>query len=423
MRLSLRLQITLALALLATLFVVALALQVRGFETAVADQSLLADVRALETRIGDVERRGRGYAAVAPRDYESYYRDVAVIHSQWQQDLSALDESIAAISVGVAGSDDAELRSKSEALATAYSGFRAGLADKLGADPKEPRLEWGAQYIEAEAPALLVSARGVSAQTQAMVDAHLAGARSLTRNTWIGGGLVLLAIGLWFWLRVAGRIGRVAEACRAVAEGSFGQRAPVDGGDELGDLALAFNQLSSRTRVVLGVLDRLPEGASPRQAFELLWDESREYLGHRWQGLIELQPGGRDGVLLHQCEADGVDFTQAGNRFALTAVLSQSGLDRQDSALWPDVRRHTLDQSEGRLLRELSRRNLRTLALVRMRGAEGMDDRLLAFAWADAASEETGVARFLGGLARFLGRTLSDRPRGRMTAAPARSIA
>lgn len=41
-----------------------------------------------------------------------------------------------------------------------------------------------------------------------------------------------------------------------------------------------------------------------------------------------------------------------------------------------------------------------------MNGTEGRSDRLLAFAWADAGAEETGVARFLSGLARFLGRTL-----------------
>lgn len=93
-------------------------------------------------------------------------------------------------------------------------------------------------------------------------------------------------------------------------------------------------------------------------------------------------------------------------------IRKESGLDQRDSALWSDVRRHTLDQVQGRLLRELSRRDLRTLALVRMQGTEGRGDRLLAFVWADAGAEETGVARFLGGLARFLGRTLAADVRG-----------
>lgn len=407
MRISLRTQITLALLTLALLFVVALSLQNRAFQEAVADQALLAEVRALQTRISDIERRGRGYAAVAPRDYESYDRDLLVIHPQWQQDLRELDRSVASLEAALRTAGNPELHTALAELSAAHRRFRDGLAEKLGDNPDEPRLEWGAEFLGAESPKLLLAAESLSTATVALVAQHLAQTRRLTRYTWLVGGLVLLGTAVWFWARVTRRIGRVADACRAVAEGSFGQRAPVDGDDELGALTRSFNQLSARTRVVLGVLDRLPEGADAAQAFALLWEESREYLGHRWQGLFELNSTSQEGELLLQQEAAGVDFAGAGRRFSLAMILKESGLERRDSALWSDVRRHTLDQAQGRLLRELSRRDLRTLALVRMKGTEGRSDRLLAFAWADAGAEETGVARFLGGLARFLGRTLA----------------
>lgn len=407
MVISLRTQITVALLTLALLFVVALSLQNRAFEIAVNDQAMLAEVRTLTARIADVERRGRGYAAVAPRDYESYNRDVAVIYSQWQQDLKALDQSLAGVELGLARADLGTVRQALTQLGVRYRGFRQGLAEQLGSKQDEPRLEWGAQFIEAQAPALLTAAQALSGATVDMVEDHLGQARRITRYTWIVGALILLGTAVWFWARVTRRIGRVADACRAVAEGSFGQRAPVDGDDELGVLTRSFNQLSARTRVVLGVLDRLPEGADAAQAFALLWEESREYLGHRWQGLFELNSTSQDGELLLQQEAAGIDFAGAGRRYSLSAILRESGLDQRDSALWSDIRRHTLDQGQGRLLRELSRRDLRTLALVRMRSADGRSDRLLAFAWAEAGAEETGVARFLGGLARFLGRTLA----------------
>jgi HAMP domain-containing protein len=407
MRIFLRTQITLALLTLALLFVVALSLQNRAFDEAVADQALLAEVRALQTRISDIERRGRGYAAVAPRDYESYNRDLVVIHTQWQQDLRALDRSVADLEAALRVADNPELHARLAELSAAHRRFRDGLAEKLGNDPDEPRLEWGAEFLGAESPKLLQAAESLSTATVDLVAQHLDQTRRLTRYTWLIGGLVLLGTAVWFWIRVTRRIGRVADACREVAEGAFGQRAPVDGDDELGELTHSFNQLSARTRVVLGVLDRLPEGADAAQAFALLWQESREYLGHRWQGLFELSPGSQDGELLLQQEATGVDFAGAGGRFSLAMILKESGLDQRDSALWSDVRRHTLDQVQGRLLRELSRRDLRTLALVRMKGTEGRSDRVLAFAWADAGAEETGIARFLGGLARFLGRTLA----------------
>lgn len=408
MRLSLRMQITLALVTLALLFVAALGLQVRGFEQSMADHRLLGNARTLEARIQDVERRGRGYAAVAPRDYESYARDVAVIYSAWVQDLEALDASMADVQSETTGSD-ATLLAEAQALQQDYAAFRRDLDEKLGSDSAEPRLEWGAQLIAERAPALLQSAQSFRESATAMVDGHLQAARALTRNTWIVGALALLAIGLWFWLRVIGRIGRVARACTEVAEGAFGVRAPVEANDELGDLSSAFNQLSSRTRVVLGVLDRLPEGASAAQAFDLLWEESRDYLGHRWQAMLALDPANHDASLLLQHQADGIDFSGAGTRFSLAAIVRQMGLDKVDTAFWPDVRRHTMDQGEGRLLRELSRRDLRTLALVRIRDHSAQQDRVLAFAWTAAAAEEGGVARFLGSLARFFERALLQR--------------
>jgi HAMP domain-containing protein len=408
-RISLRLQVTIALLALATLFATAMSLQVRSFEQAVSDQALLSEVQTLTARFADIERRGRGYAAVAPRDYESYARDVAVIYSGWQEDLLALDSSMTAVSAGAQRFANHEIDAPLMALTQQYADFRAGLKEKIGDELARPRLEWGAQFIEAQAPGLTAAALALKDSTGSIIAGHLHSARRVSLSTWIGGGLILLGIGLWFWLRVVGRLGRVASACNAVAEGAFGTRAPVDANDELGDLSRAFNQLSSRTRVVLGVLDRLPDGASAQQAFELLWEESREHLGHRWQGLFEVADAGRDSHLLLQREADGVGFSTAGSSFALTAIGHQAGLGQQDSALWSDVRRHTLDQTEGRLLRELSRRELRTLALVRLRDPATGAERLLAFAWADVAAEETGVARFLGGLARFLGRALSQR--------------
>jgi hypothetical protein len=57
----------------------------------------------------------------------------------------------------------------------------------------------------------------------------------------------------------------------------------------------------------------------------------------------------------------------------------------------------------------LSLRMQINLALVRIRDHSAQQDRVLAFAWAAAAAEEGGVARFLGSLARFFERALLQR--------------
>lgn len=407
-RFSLRLQISLALLVLAVLFVVAMGVQVRGFEQAVADQALLGEIRSLQTRLDDLLRAGRGYAALAPRDYDSYERDVALTYRAWNEDLNALDGNFASINSSAIAVAGMALSEPLQAMRRTYREFRSGLSKKFGDEIDNPRLEWGAQFIEQHTPELIKQAASLQIAVSDVIEGHLQRARQVTRGAWMAGSLGLLAVALWFWFGVISRLSRVSKACTSVAEGAFGTRAPIETNDELGDLSQAFNQLSSRTRVVLGVLDRLPDGASAAQAFDLLWEESRDHLGHRWQALFDLGPAGTESPLLMHREESGVDFSTAGYRFALTGIAHQAGLGGQDSALLADVRRHTLDQTEGRLLRELSRRNLRTLALVRLRDPKTDRERVLAFAWSAVAAQETGVARFLGGLARFFGRALNQ---------------
>ncbi len=406
---SLRIQAATALGMVVLLFLFALSLQVRGFERAINEQSMLTELSALVARVDDVERRGRGYAAVAPRDYESYYRDVAVIYGDWKADLQTLQANIDALATAVESSDSTAVTGGYAELRRQHEAFRLGLAEKLGPDEQEPQLEWGAQFIEANAPALRAAAVQLEEAAKAMVARHLQGMRWTTRLTWLFGGIGLVLLGWWFWRRVISRIGKVAVACRAVAEGAFGERAEVDADDELGVLATAFNQLSSRTRVVLGVLDRLPDGAGAEDAFDLLWQESRDHLGQSWQGLFEFDAKAGEAQLLLQNEREGVNFGEAGNRFAMRGIVDTLDLAQSGSAFWDDIRRHTLDPSQGRLLRELSRRDLRSLALVAL-AAPGQPQRILAFAW-PGETVESGVARFLGGLGRFLGRILVQPPR------------
>ena len=41
-----------------------------------------------------IERRGQGYKRNAPRDYESYFRDLRVFYGDFQKDLQTLDQSL-----------------------------------------------------------------------------------------------------------------------------------------------------------------------------------------------------------------------------------------------------------------------------------------------------------------------------------------
>jgi len=402
---SLQIQILLALAVLGILFASVLALNGELHRRGLADQQQLALVQAVSAHTEGLARNALSYAEVAPRDFESYGRDLLVYFVSLQADLDELSGAVKALQGGY-DSNNAETSQTIQTLAEEHAAFVVGLWEKLGDNLAEPRLEWGAAYLAEQAPLLSATAQAAEQRLADNAARHLAEATTLTRLSWLLGLLGIAAIGTWFWQRVARRIRHAAEGCLQVSEGEFGTRIEDHSHDELGAFSRAFNGLSSRTRVVLGVLDQLPEAASAEQAFATLWNESRAHLGQRWQAMFELNPGERSGQLLMLKHDAGFDFADGEQHFELSGIIDSLALEKAGAAVHMDVRRHTLDNRQGRLLRALSRNDLRTLALVLLRDGDGTPRRILAFAWSDANAQNAGVARFLHGLGRFLNRLL-----------------
>lgn len=425
MTLSLRSQIILALFTLAAIFVTLLTLQSRSFEQALNDQSMLTEGQSLLQQINTLQRRGAGYAAVAPRDWESYNRDVAVIYSGWQEDLAALQQNVTALATRARTqfSDDAGIMQQLQTLQDAYQGFRNGLNEKIGDNPERPRLEWGAEYLAAQSPVLSERAQSFNSAVTRQVQQHVDRARSQQLLAWAVAATALLLIVAWFWFRVIRRIGSVNDSCRAVSAGEFGTRAPEAGRDELSTLARSFNQLSSRTRVVLGMLDKLPADAPPADVFDLLWSESADHLGHHWQGLFDVNPLTRVAVLTAQQQREGVDFNEQAMNYPMRAMLQE--MADQGSTVWSldNLRHHTLEQAESRLLRELSRRGMHRIAVVLLQDPANQRSRLLAFAWPETSVDHPGTSRFLASLSRFFSSLLlpQERPAAAARASTAAS--
>ena len=405
MRISLQIQILLALLLLGALFFSVLAVNERLFERALADQQQLSIAHEVTRRAADLERRSHAYAEVAPREFVDYNRDLLVYFVGLRDDLDHLQETVEAFDqVTLGGEPETTMAAKN--LSDTHKQFVTGLWDKLGDDRTAPRLEWGASFMAEQAPGMRAAAERAEQAIADAAETHLTEARTLTRLSWVLGMLAIAGITVWFWRRVAHRIGRAAEGCRQVAEGEFGTRIEDASRDELGAFSHAFNSLSSRTRVVLGVIDRLPESATAEQAFATLWDESRAHLGHHWQAMLSIEEDSRIGKLIALKHDAGFEFADNEKQFNLAGIIETLELEEKGAAVFADVRRHTLDNLQGRLLRELSRNDLRTLALVLLRDKRGKSQRVLAFAWGEANAEDQGVARFLSGLGRFLSRLL-----------------
>lgn len=400
---SLRFQISFALLTLFGLFAAILAVNVGYFQQSLTFERQLSLAQEVNLRADVIHRKAVIYKDVAPRDYPAYNRDVLLFYPLLLQDLGLLDQSVSKLAA-IETTASVEAAALSAQLLQDHLAFETGLRQQLG-DLDEPRLEWGAEFLAANAPAIGGLANQLEAALSAGVDAQLAKVGAVQLASWIAGAIFVASLLLWFWLRVTRRVAVAADTCRKLADGEFGTEIDDASRDEIGQFSKAFNALSGRTRVVLGVLDRLPPDASADMGFETLWQESQGYLDHSWQGLFELDAGSATARLIHSRTLPGLDIHLVpGQELPIAAMIEAKGFDANLTAFWDDLRRHTLDQNQARLLRELSRRGLRTLALVKIERAANGPERLLAFAWKGSQASDAGVARFLGGLSQFLNR-------------------
>lgn len=262
-----------------------------------ANQQLLSYVRQLETQGKAIQRRGMTYAEHAPRDYGPYERDVIIFYPDFMRDLDAFENQTRLIAdtantlprTIISPSNNTTLDSIN-ILQQRWSTFRKGFLDKLGPNTKEPRLEWGAEYVQ-ENQALINAVTGKLIMTiDTAIQEQVQENQQLTKIAMSGAVALLLFGAIWFYISVIRRIIITVRGCQRVAKGDFGYQLPANRKDELGMLAAAFNTLSARTRLVVTMLSKMHQKGSADSKLDSLWNEARGYLPMQWLGLFELNP-------------------------------------------------------------------------------------------------------------------------------------
>lgn len=120
-----------------------------------ANQQLLGYVKQLEVQGQAIQRRGITYAQNAPRDYGPYERDVVIFYPDFMRDLDAFETQINKVSQEannlprtIASSTSETITNSIQNLKAKWQTFKKGFEEKLGPNTKEPRLEWGADYVQ-----------------------------------------------------------------------------------------------------------------------------------------------------------------------------------------------------------------------------------------------------------------------------------
>jgi len=248
------------------------------------------------------------YDQNAPRDYESYNRDVKVYYGRLKDYLSTLADSIEKaeddyynrstfgnilLDGGLIEQNDNNFKQ----LPVLHQQFIAGFNEKLGDNEEEPRLEWGNDYILADESGLFAHIAQTDTQFQDLVVAHRSATQQFNKYVSLALIVVLLLLILWFNQSIVKRIIKVAKGCRQVAEGDFGFQIQDKGSDEINQLVQDFNQLSSRSKSILSMLGALQTVHSRQEALDVIRKETQLMINST--ALLLVRPNGSVQTIEH----------------------------------------------------------------------------------------------------------------------------
>lgn len=270
---SLKVQIAMAIAMLTALFAAATLYSQHVIDQQHGDDILVTLASQLQVNQQYLTLQAMRYLENAPRDYSSYNRDLKLYFEDLKGTRSEIDRLIDAFADNrfepalTGGVEKLQpilterTRTTAVECAVTWRRFLAGLDERIGPDPAEPRLEWAAEWIVEHHETLEEISGHLFSTLRTDVSRRAQRADTFNRLLLATALLVALATGVWFYRRVLFPLSVAVDGFRQVANGDFSHRVPVIHDNELGWLADSFNHLSDRLDALRKLLTGLEQGA------------------------------------------------------------------------------------------------------------------------------------------------------------------
>jgi hypothetical protein len=354
---SLKFQITAALLLLLALFAGATGYTFLALEHQRTNDTVVTQAGRLQLTAQYLSNQAMRYKEHAPRNYESYYRDVELYYKDLLGHVETFDmisdafmhQDFKPMVTGLVSSLRPKLGGDVMAaistLEEAWQRYRAGLFEALGPDAKEPRLEWAAEYIVEENKTLESSARHLSSTLASWSSRDLARVARINKGVVIAGSLLALGVLAWLFFKVLAPLNRTLRGFGQVAQGDFGVQVQELGSREMTELTRAFNRLSSRLRVLFDLIGRLQAGSDLDQTLGFLSREFQQLLRIDWVGVLFLTADRRS-MRLEAGYLDGQREMAGKHLYRLDGTLLGQARDQGRPLHIPDMAR-TAEQNPG----------------------------------------------------------------------------
>ena len=258
------------------------------------------------------------YADNAPRNYKSYYRDVALYHKQIQMLIERYDTIINSfkarqLSPELFKTEILSVRQNKKSIpkiaedlepiyctwnktarnelviaSKSWDTFKNGLNKELGPNLKEPRLEAAAQYVLYNEDALMQSATDLSSAFRNMMEAKLNQITLLNRISILLSFFIAITIFIVIYKKVFKPMALTVDAFKRVALGELSHQIDVSDTTELGQLTSSFNRLTAKIHSLFGLTNRMYQATNLDEIIKFIYQEFNTLLPITWVAMLRM---------------------------------------------------------------------------------------------------------------------------------------
>jgi len=259
------------------------------------DYAILNLAGQLRVTAQNIVTQSHNYIKAAPRDYESYRRDLGLYYKDVQKQLKNYNDIITdfeqrTLSVELTGQPepiycnwDEQSINQLDTTAVKWRKFEAGILRSLGDNKLEPRLEYAAEYIAENGDELVQETTQLSRAFQKMMEEKLDGISRLNIvfiNVFIVINIILL---VGFFRKVFQPLDVTRKIFEKVANGNLDYKIDVE----------STNEMSSMFRLT----ERIHQANNLDESLEFFHTEFKQFLSIDWIGLMHHTPGADEFVL------------------------------------------------------------------------------------------------------------------------------
>lgn len=429
---SLVFQITAAFVLLVLCSVSASLYSLRSFQHQLAYDAVVDIAGRLELTAQQLHMQAMNYQQNAPRDYDTYYRDVRLYYQDLMTDVATFDRIVDTFMTGDFRGEmampseamrpefDPTVGAAIHALEETWGGYRAGLLEALGDAADEPRLEFAAEHNTANARVLENASQALTESLRVWAAQEHERIMRVSLAVIIAVSTLALIVLSVLYFKALSPMRRTIRGFSRVGNGDFGHRIEVQGATEIRELTTRFNALSSRIDLLFQLIARLQRGNDLDEVVGFLGSEFRTLLRLDWIGVVLVNTDGAT-VRIEAGYLDGERERLGKQLYRLPGTLLETCLAGGCPLHVNDMERRAAENPDYQFLRSLVERGMRDgLFLPLTPQTQTPIPAVVVFATRQAHSYDASHLDFLGNIAQLIthsfGRTVRLAEQGRLAA-------